>query len=221
MRSRSTLLSHLLGSHPDICGYKEYLRRYHSKKDFMRLRLQTFKEFQWKRPRFLQDKVLHAQYTPPLEVLQAFPTKSILFIREPIESLKSIIAMEKRNGNQIDNNASFACGYYCSRIEDIITIAQGLPKDDYLFFDSSEIVENTVSTLKNIEDFLGLQTPLNSSYKLFKDTGKRLKGDSSENIQAGKILDLKSDRYADIQLDEATTTKAKAAYQKALTAIKV
>lgn len=187
----------------------------------MRLRLQTYKEFQWNQPRFLQDKVLHVQFTPPLEVLRAFPTKSILFIREPVESIKSIIAMGRKNGNQIYDNSSFACDHYCSRVEEIIAIAQGLPEEDHLFFDSSQIVENTVSTLKEIENFLGLQTPLKTSYTLFNDTGKRHKGDSSKNIQAGEVLDLKSDRYADIQLDEAIITKAEAAYQRALTILKV
>ena len=187
----------------------------------MRLRLQTYKEFKWEQTRFLQDKVLHDHYTPPLEVLRAFPTKSILFIREPIESIKSIIAMGRKNGNQVYESSSFACDHYCSRIEDIIAIAQGLSQEDYLFFNSSQIVEKTDSTLKNIEDFLELQTPLKNSYELFKDTGKPLKGDSSKNIQAGKVLDLNTDRYADIQLDEAIITEATAAYQRALSILTV
>ena len=182
----------------------------------MRLRIQTWKEFRWDNPRYLHDKVLHAHYTPSPGFLTAQKTKSIILLRAPLESLRSIITLEAKSREITPEDHHFACEHYCSRIDDMLLIAETLDSGAYIFINSSEIVTDTESTLKRIESFLELSAPLSNTYQLFSDTGKDLKGDSSKSIHAGKILHLNGDRYNHIRIDNNQLERATDAYKKAM-----
>ena len=93
MRSYSSLLSHVLGSHPDIDGYCETRLRYRFPLDVMRLH--------WKvtrltgeplRGRFVLDKILH-NYAVSRAILENPRTRAVVLLREPREVGQSIIHM--------------------------------------------------------------------------------------------------------------------------------
>src|SRR6056297_3250288 len=59
IRSRSTLLSHILGSNPSISGYSESHNSYSNWKDFARMRIRIYHANTNKsNPKFFLDKLL-------------------------------------------------------------------------------------------------------------------------------------------------------------------
>ena len=220
MRSRSTLLAHILGSHPEIAGYREFLRPYRSIYGFMRLRYWTLKELSWSHPRYLQDKILHKSYTPEAEIFARFQVRSILFIREPIGTLKSIVRMGQKAGEPNHQNPTWAAQYYRDRTQELVALAEALPKQSWIYFDSDELINTPQSLLGRIQSFLNLRSPLSTEYQKFDGTGIGGLGDPSKHIHAGKILNLDKDRNADIQLEASLVNEATAIYQEVSEALR-
>ncbi len=100
MRSYSSVLSHVLGSHPEVDGYCETHLRYRFSLDFLRL--------QWRvrrltgeplSGRFVLDKVLHDYPLVP-SVLERPKARVIVLLRKPDDVLQSIVHM----GTHLDAN---------------------------------------------------------------------------------------------------------------------
>ena len=90
MRSYSSVLSHVLGSHPEIDGYCETHLRYRFALDFLRL--------QWRvrrltgeplSGRFVLDKILH-NYSLASSVLERPQARVIFLLRQPADVLRSL-----------------------------------------------------------------------------------------------------------------------------------
>lgn len=215
MRSRSSLLSHLLGNHPEIVGYKEHFGIYNSNKHFQRLRLESWKEFHWDSPKYLLDKILHPHLTPTQNCFDEHPIRSIFFLRKPDQTIPSIVSMWKKRKDPMETLIENATTYYCDRIREITELATRLDPATWIFFDSNRIVTDTDQVLAELQTFLELTEPLSKTYKLFEGTGKPRLGDPSKYIKAGKVLTLDKNRYEHIQVSNALKERAEEVYIQA------
>lgn len=95
MRSRSSLLSHILGSNPAISGYSESHHSYLDWKHFARLRIRAYSGNRGKSNlKYTLDKILWNNYRISNQMCLKENLKIIFLLREPEDTLKSIINME-------------------------------------------------------------------------------------------------------------------------------
>jgi hypothetical protein len=187
MRSYSSVLSHVLGSHPEIDGYCETHLRYRFALDFLRL--------QWRvrrltgeplSGRFVLDKVLH-NYSLVSSLLERPQARVIFLLRQPVDVLRSIVHM----GTHLDSNAqnasvASATAYYVSRVNQLTMLARRMGSRA-AFVESEALMNRTEDTLQFLQNFLELETPLDRRYRHFPRTGRAGSGDPSDAIRSGEI----------------------------------
>jgi hypothetical protein len=98
MRSYSTLLAHLLGSHPEITGYAERGISYRSSMKLYGLRLRMTLSRELGRARYVLDKVLHDRYRISKRVLVRHDVVPIILVRRPEPTLASIFGLGALTG---------------------------------------------------------------------------------------------------------------------------
>ena len=185
-RARTTLLSHLLGSHDDICGYRELHCSYLNKLDLLKSRAALFQDKQsFINAKYLLDKVLHNEWEFEESLFENKPIKYIFVLRKPERSMLSMVRRHLTN-NDI-STISIQYDYYLSRLIQLGKYWQSL-KGQKLYIDSDQLIQNSGQSLPQLSDFLGLSYLLNEHYNIFSDTGKAGMGDMSENISSGKII---------------------------------
>jgi hypothetical protein len=187
MRSYSSVLSHVLGSHPQIDGYCETHLRYRFGIDFLRL--------QWRvrrltgeplRGRFVLDKMLHNYPLAP-SLLNEPGTRAVILLRQPVEVLQSIVHMgthlhvDARAANVAD-----ATRYYVARLQRLAQLARHLA-ERAAFVESEVLMAHTQGTLLFLRDFLQLDAPLERRYRTFSRTGQPGFGDPSAAIRSGEM----------------------------------
>jgi hypothetical protein len=187
MRSYSSVLSHVLGSHPEIDGYCETHIRYRFALDVHRL--------SWKvrsltgeplSGRFVLDKVLH-NYALARRLVSSPHTRAVFLLRRPVQALQSILYM----GRHLDSNdrtadLNHAASYYIRRLERLTQLAP-IFGQRAAFIASEDLARHTSESLCFLEDFLGLNSPLTQEYRRFRKTGAPGYGDPSSNIQTGEL----------------------------------
>ena len=221
MRSRSTVLSHVLGSNRNICGYSELHISYKNIVDVARMRLKLYlnsscKIFDRDRLYFL-DKILSKNHEISRQFVEEVRPKFIFLIRQPEETLKSIINMGYITSVDWYKDPVNAYSHYCGRIEYIMEFAadnHNLSQNDFFFVESGEIVNDTDNLLGNLSRWLGLPDPLSSRYSKFRNTGKPRHGDPSENINSG-IISI-TPEHRNIEIPSDVLRDANSAYKKAL-----
>ena len=99
MRANTSLFGHLIGSHPEVEGYYEMHIDYYSWKSLWRQKLRHFSGHRAKPgARFMFDKVLHEGHHVAPEILRRETSRTIFMLREPGQSVKSLVALyRKRN----------------------------------------------------------------------------------------------------------------------------
>ena len=183
MRSLSTLLSHQIGSNPEVAGYIEAHQKYRNWLDLIELEHKIDKAGGHSpRGRFLFDKILH-----PLEirdaVLQRKDLKIILMVREPEATVRSILKISSGGRNTIDQ----AADYYALRLAQLREILDRR-SGRVLYLEAEALLDDSAATLAEITDYLGLATPLTESYERFPLTGTAKFGDPSQWISEGTIV---------------------------------
>ncbi len=198
MRSNSTLISHFLGSHPDIAGYRELHLSYRSWSDIMRMRYRLRAEASHAKPIFLLDKILHNNlYVSPTH-LRSKNAWFLITLRQPERTIKSIVAMATKNGNARYDTLEKSAAYYSARLKCLVDMAEHIPRGQALFLPSDAIVSDTERTLSKLQAWLDLSAPLSSEYRIFEHTGKRFGGDPSKNIGAGRVIQTNAHAYDNI-----------------------
>lgn len=211
MRSRSTVLCHVLGSHPEIVGYSELHRAYASRLDLLKMRADLYSEARRNLSnKYLLDKILHDEIFIADELLNHVRPRVIVSVREPESTLKSIIQMGHRTGVAWYQDPQQAADYYCRRLESLAEYARKL-RGSFFYLDADELVEDTEGVLSRLSDWLGLRSALLPQYEKFPNTGKRHYGDSSANIRAGVIR--KTGEHTSIEIPPAVLQKASASYR--------
>ncbi len=188
MRSRSSLLSHILGSNEAIAGYSELSIRYKNTGSLLDQKIALHQDgLEINSNTILFDKVLHNSYDfKKAELLNKDEFKVIVMVRPPEATVKSIVTMGRKQGNAKYGNIDWACDYYIGRLDKLVRISQHL--DDYIFVNSDDIVNCPDETLTRLTNSLNLKTPLSTEYSSFNKTGMKKSGDTSDNIKKGRIV---------------------------------
>ena len=209
MRSRSTVLSHILGNNPAICGYKELHFSYKDRLSLINMQIALVKDLKCSLSnKFLFDKILHNS-TISDEVLKIAQPKIIFLLRKPEETLKSIINMGLKTGEDIYIDPVKVTDYYCTRLRQMEQFMSRIEKE-YLFIESGDLIENSNQTLNEITNWLNLKEPLKKTYNTFRDTGVMGSGDPLENIKTGLLQPTPS--YPEIIVPEHLLSRADEAY---------
>ncbi|WP_157514480.1 sulfotransferase family protein [Mangrovimonas sp. TPBH4] len=211
MRSRSSVLSHILGSNDGICGYRELHKSYVNYKDVVNMKATLREEFKDEIERsYLLDKILHNNQEISKKVVDITNPKFIFLLREPESTIKSIINMGGTRGNDLYKNPKDATNYYCSRLNRLSKLAEFQDRD-FIFVDSDDLVKKTDFVLSSLTVWLGLESPLTSDYKIFTNTGKPSHGDPLKNILGGKLI--KTSGYSNIEVPSKFLEKAQLSYE--------
>lgn len=209
MRSRSTVLSHILGNNAEVCGYKELHFSYKNQLSLINMQIALKSDLKCSlRNKYLLDKILHNS-TISDEVLNKAQPKIILLLRVPEETIKSILNMGNKTGVDWHKDPIKVTDYYCKRLGQMEQLAHRVAKG-YLFIESNDLIENSNEILQNITNWLKLKEPLKTTYNTFKDTGVMGFGDPMENIKSGVLQP--TDSYPDIHVPEHLLSKANEAY---------
>lgn len=186
MRSTSSLLSHVLSSHEQICGHNELHSSYTDRKHLIKTRAALYVEKEsYEQADYLLDKLLHNQLIINEDIFNT-PPKYIFLLRNPERTMSSMIKMHLGYKNTKDTIYKLE-DYYLNRIDAMIKYWIEL-KGEKIFISSEQLVENTSDLLLEVSEFLSLSKPLTEGYDVYSDTGKGGLGDTSNNIKAGKIL---------------------------------
>lgn len=187
MRSYSSVLSHVLGSHPQIDGYCETHLRYRFSFDLLRLKWRVRRlTGEPLRGRYVLDKILH-NYPVASAILENPRTRAILLLRQPVDVVQSIVHMGRHlDANEWNSNVANATSYYVKRLSQLAQLARTFGKRA-AFVESEMLLTRTDETLAFVQHFLDLDSPLERRYRSFAKTGQPGYGDPSEMIHSGEI----------------------------------
>lgn len=212
MRAYTSLVGHLLGSHPEIDGYYEMHRSYRFADDLDRQAAQ-YAAADAPKPgrRYLFDKLLHNDCALDLDALGPIPVAVLASLRQPAPTLRSIVHLfaEKHHDDPYATPVG-AAGYYIARLQALAAFGTRY-QGRYFYFDAERIRSDTAGTLRTLSAWLQLGSPLSPQYRRFSQTGVVGAGDSSPAIGAGRVLDAVNP-YADIALDAASLAEAERTY---------
>jgi hypothetical protein len=190
MRSNSSLLSHLIGSNPQVSGYYEMHIGYYSWKSLYRQKLKYIEQNPNKPLKSIFfDKVLHDSHEVSESILNNDAVKLIFTVREPFETVVSTIKLYERvePGHRF-STIDGAIDYYIERTNSIANMYSKVKdKNQALCFRASAVRDETDKTLASVSSFMDLKQPLSASYSIMDKTGAKLVGDSSENMLSGKV----------------------------------
>ncbi|TNC81110.1 MAG: sulfotransferase family protein [Oleiphilus sp.] len=218
MRSRSSVLSHILGSNEGVCGYSELHLSYESPMSLLRMRLELHNDLGCDlKDKYLLDKILHNKLVLSKDLIQSVKPKVIFLIREPESTLKSIIYMGQMTGVDWYQNPKRAQEYYCSRLSNLEAYA-ALLEGNYFFLEADELVKHSDLVLARLSDWLSLKEPLDANYSTFNHTASKGRGDPLDNIRAGTIKETES--HASIEIPEQVLQLAHAAYTRCQSLLK-
>jgi hypothetical protein len=186
MRSGSSLLHHILVSHPDLLGCGERNAAYNTADDLYRLHLaaRRHRRAYWRSYRYLVDQINHDRFVPRADFLNRHRIRTVFLIREPVGALSSMVrVLGKHYGMTLEE----AVEYYGGRLERLVDYAQALDDPERgALVTFNALVERVEPTLAQLQRFLGLQTGFSPNYQVFDFTGKR--GDPGLNIRQGAVL---------------------------------
>ena len=212
MRSGSTLLNHILMSHPEILGCGESNAYYDKAKDLAKLRLRTYvyHKHLFKPHRYVVDQINHNKFIRDVNFVNHPRIKKIFLIREPEASISSMVEVL---GRFYGTTLSQAINHYLDRISGLSEFVINLKeKKSAVFLTYSQLVEKPDTILMSLKDFLDLQTNLSAKYSIFSFTGKR--GDPGSTIQLGCICKERNSHQ--IQIPPNEKDRVKSEYRRCL-----
>lgn len=207
MRGYTSLLCHILGSHPEISGYFELQKRYRWLLDLIMMRIRIAKGVNYQvRGQYLLDKILHSRLFISPQILEREDVFTIFMLRRPETSLRSLMALRQKINYPEDVPT-----YYIERLKSLQKISY-VPSNR-IFLDGELLVENPEPVLEFIRSYLQLEQDILSSYSIFKFTGKGGYGDRSNFIMQGKIVKQRNSNEK-IQVSRETLDRASKIYQE-------
>jgi hypothetical protein len=212
MRSYSSLLCHILGSHPQIDGYCETHVKYRTRFDLLRLRSRVVKlTGEPLRGRYVLDKVLH-NYPLASSILRSPNTLSIVLVRRPVPTVQSIVNMGLHYSDVAwYRDLDAVARYYEERVGALVQLAEEL-RGRVMFIEAETLLSRTGDVLQSIGRLLELSEPLQSDYKRFAHTGEGGFGDPSETITTGRVTNAPREPRTPVMLPAAMTARLEVAY---------
>jgi hypothetical protein len=224
MRSGSSLLHHLLQTHPSVLGAGESNRVYREAGDLRRLSLWVHVErgAMLRFHPFVTDQINHNEKLRNHSLLLREDVCTLILIRKPLASVASILRLSADfYGSNWD--AARAIEYYLARIDALVEAAATLRRSGVrppLLVTYENLVVDTRRSLDAIQSHLRLDRPLSPDYSTFPFTGRR--GDPSERIRSGRILPETRGESADEQVLSADQQRMLSTrYDQAMTALRV
>ena len=189
MRANTSLVGHVLGSHPQINGYYEMHIGYYSERSLLRQKMLYCQHHSLKKhSNYMFDKLLHNEHHISDIILEHPNTLLIMGIRAPEYTIPSIVSLYKKAHPEHEfTQPQKAAAYYCQRLNLLAKIAL-MGTVTYLYFDADAVKVTPSSTLNTLSKFLELQTPLSPQYEKMRNTGKAKAGDSSSSLMKGEII---------------------------------
>jgi hypothetical protein len=213
MRSYSSLLSHVLGSSPEIDGYCETHIRYRHRTDYYRLRFAIRRHTgEPLRGHWLLDKILHNRIRSPYLRLRPEQYKVLMFVRAPADTLRSMLTMPRQPGDAPVCEQR-ACDYYVSRLQRLRIEGEQLGRQA-LYFDAEAITTATGTLLGALAGWLELPSAPGERYRLFPRSGKAPYGDPSAMILRGHVTRDRHEQRLVPAISPAVLREADAAYQR-------
>jgi hypothetical protein len=197
MRSFSSLLSHILGSHPEISGYVETHQSYYGRTDLNALRRRV-RETTGARDdcRYVLDKILHNQFYIAPSILTRPDVKTLFLVRRPEETINSILNMMHSLQGKALRTAEQAMQYYVARLRQLQSYSLQL-EAAALFVEAERLIDDTDAVLDGLSRWLELEQPLTAEYKTFQWTGVKGYSDPSPNIKVGTVVSDPEERHRD------------------------
>jgi len=198
MRSYTSVLSHIIGSHAKILGKGEK----HLKYDTLQYEKHIFECLFQNRsffPRYdyILDNVNWDGEEPKGEFFERNKKniKFIFLLRRTNDTLSSIVKRGGLNWFDISN-------YYLLRLKSIKSNCEKLISNQipYLYINGEDLILHQEYNLQKISNFLNLQKNLSPKYKTDSMTGHHGYSDNSNNIFTNKLL-KKPITYDDIDQD--------------------
>ncbi|MBA2242971.1 MAG: sulfotransferase [Chthoniobacterales bacterium] len=217
MRGYTTLLSHILGSHPEISGYTETGRPYRTTRDLLGLRFATCHHGNYKKDcTYVLDKILHNKFYISEVILRRNDVSVIFMVREPLSTLRSVVSMPQKNRQP--HTEKEALQHYAERLKMLIEMGGRLRRNGKSAFviRAEDLISKTETVLRQLATFLQLRTPLDEHYSMFNLTGTRRYGDPSSFILEGKI-ERRRPKHAEIKISDPVLDEATTMYQRCLT----
>lgn len=209
MRSRSTVLSHILGSNSQIYGYRERHKTYSNYKSVVDMRIELGTEFNASlKNKYLFDKILHNYYLD-FNLMKKINPKVIFLLREPESTIKSLISLGISRNVQSYENPVQAQKIYSSRLKVLEMYAQRM-KGKFFFVESDDLIDDSDNLLLSLSEWLELDEPLDRNYSTFPHTGRPGFGDPSQNITSGNLF--KTSGHSDINISSEVLEAANASY---------
>jgi hypothetical protein len=185
MRSGSTLLNHILMSHPDILGSGERNARYETPADLATLRVRTYwlRRSPPSRHHYVVDQINHNGLLANPGLLRDPCVYPIFLVREPVGAITSMLNVLARHyGTTLDD----AVDHYVGRVSGLARCARALPgPENAAFLTYEDLVYDTRRTLGGLTRHLSLGTRLSEQYQTFEFTGTR--GDPGPKIGLGTV----------------------------------
>ncbi len=211
MRSRSSVLSHILGSNAEVTGYTELQIPYDRRVDLIKMRKLLFQESKARlNNQYLLDKILHNKHTFSSQTFRIANPKAIFLLRSPKATIQSILNMNSATGVYYYSTPEDVLEYYCSRLMSLEFLATEM-EGSYFFIESDELVKNTDEVLCKLTEWLQLRNPLSRHYSIFEKTGIPGFGDPLDNIRSGELK--KTPELSNIKIPEKILQKAELAYE--------
>lgn len=213
MRAYTSLVGHILGSHPEIDGYYELHRNYLLADDLEWQRAQYLAHDRLKPGgRYLFDKLLHNSYGLNLALPDLADAVVLLALRPPVPTLASIVALfAGKPAPQPYATPAGAARYYLERLTTLADFSARHPRR-YLYFDAPLARDDAPRLLAALGSWLGLTTPLSERYRTFSLTGVAGAGDSSPALADGRVL-RHTPPPPGIPLDPALLRQVEVAYR--------
>jgi hypothetical protein len=212
MRSYSSLLCHILGSHPRIDGYCETHIKYRTRFDLLRLRSRVVKlTGEPLRGRYVLDKVLHNYPLTP-GILRSSTTFGVVLVRRPIPSDQSIINMGLHYEDVAwHRDLDAVAQYYEERLASLVRISDQMP-GRVMFIEAEALLSRTADVLQRIGTLLELDEPLRAEYRRFAHTGEGGFGDPSEVISLGRVANVTREPRTAVMVPPAMEARLETAY---------
>jgi hypothetical protein len=219
MRGNTSLFSHLLGSHPEISGHSELGLRYRHPFDLLKLRCKVILDNPG-RPagRYVLDKILHNDLVIRESILRRPDLRLIFVLREPGETLRSILNLGSRQGSpNWKQEPRRVADYYCARLAQLECYCHDLDADTRprrsFFLRAESLLEAPEAVLGRLSAWLELSQPLRPEYQVFESTGQPGFGDPLGPIKSGRIVSERHG-YPHIAVDPALLARATEAYTR-------
>ena len=222
MRSYSSLLCHILGSHPEISGYEELLQSYVVTSSLDRL-ARKIRDRTGNAPlgRYLLDKILHSHLEIGSSILARPDVRCIFLLRDAGDTMRSLRNTLHALGDPDRYTDVGMLAYYTDRLNEMVRYSERLG-DRSLFIDSEQLLSDTGAVLDRLSQWLALAEPLREEYRTFPHTGVAGHGDPSPNIKAGRVIRSVEERHRDyvpVAIPDDVLERANAAYARCRAAL--